>query len=220
MTTLGFPEAWAASRADWSPELAFFEEQEFGPVREMVKFVAETGASPRTPVPAGLALGALSRDELPQILELGESLFAEDDPDHLARFYWENPFFTPDSLYAVRSDHGRGQVVGAAIAVIDSRYADPSRLDAAMPCFRLGALGTERERHKRVNGMVSCLFADEAVGEALLAEAARRFEAGGLAHAAGQARSDRLDLVAFYDRFFRRQGSFPILSRSLAHQAS
>ncbi len=38
----------------------------------------------------------------------------------------------------------------------------------------------------------------------------------GLEKAATQASSDQPDLVAFYDQFFRRQGSFPILSRSLA----
>jgi len=63
--------------------------------------------------------------------------------------------------------------------------------------------------------MISCVFADETIGEALVAEAARRFKAAGLTHAAAQAPSDRRDLVAFHSRFFQRQGAFPILARRL-----
>ena len=67
--------------------------------------------------------------------------------------------------------------------------------------------------------MVSCLFDDEAIGDALLAEAARRLGAAGRAHAAAQAPSDRGELVGFYGRHFRRQGAFPILSRRLSATA-
>jgi hypothetical protein len=85
-----------------------------------------------------------------------------------------------------------------------------------MPCFRLGAFGTERERHKRVNGLFSCAFADESEGELLLsAPDWRRARKAGLAHVAAQAPSDAIALCAFYDRIFQRQGAFPILSRIL-----
>ena len=46
-----------------------------------------------------------------------------------------------------------------------------------MPCFRLGAFGTERERHKRVTGLFSCVFADPAEGN-LLAFGRPRFGGG------------------------------------------
>ena len=94
-------------------------------------------------------------------------------------------------------------------------FADPTKLDSAMPCFRLGALGTERERHKRVNGMFSCVFEAESAGEILLAEGARRLRQAGLTHMAAQAASDAPEICAFYDRYFDRQGEFPILSRPL-----
>ena len=215
MAGRGLDEAWAAYRADWSPVLAFFQDRGFEPTREMINFVAGTDELPGVAVPDGHALGPLGRDDLPRLIELGRGVFADDDPDRLGVAFWENPFFGPDSLFALREGDGRGEIVGAALAVASTGYADPTKLDAAMPCFRLGALGTERERHKRVNGMVSCVFADEAAGEALLSEAARRFKAAGLGHAAAQSPSDRADLVAFYDRFFRRQGSFPILTLRL-----
>jgi hypothetical protein len=212
MADRGLVEAWAAYRADWLHVIAFFRQQRFGLAREMVNFVAETAALPAGPVPDGLTLGPFGRDELPRLVELGGSLFEAIDLDHFGAFLLENQYFGPDSLFALRDG---GRIVGMGLAIASTSYADPIKLDAAMPCFRLGALGTERERHKRVSGMVSCVFTDETVGEALLAVAARRFRAAGLAHSAAQAPSDRPDLIAFYERYFRRQGAFPILSRRL-----
>ena len=72
-----------------------------------------------------------------------------------------------------------------------------------------------REDVVKFSGLVSVLFASEEVGVLLLAEASRRLESAGRAHAAAQAPSDRADLIAFYDKHFRRQGSFPILERRL-----
>ena len=51
--------------------------------------------------------------------------------------------------------------------------------------------------------------------EALLSDAARRLEAAGLSHMAAQVPSDCPRLVAFCDRFFRRQGAFPVLTLRL-----
>src|SRR5262249_16069840 len=97
MTLRDFPEAWAAYRGDWLPVLEFLQEHGFTPVREMVNFVAETKALPGTAVPPGLAIGALGREEMPHVRELSRSLFAAA-PERLDEFYWENPFFGPDSL--------------------------------------------------------------------------------------------------------------------------
>ncbi|HEX8201027.1 MAG TPA: hypothetical protein VF590_11100, partial [Isosphaeraceae bacterium] len=126
-----------------------------------------------------------------------------------------NPYFDPSCLFVLETSRGAAPL-GLALAIADASYAHPTKLDAAMPCFRLGALGTETERHKRVNGMVSCLATTGEAGEILLAEARRRLEAAGLDHAAAQAPSDQPDLCALYDRHFRRQGEFPILAKPLA----
>jgi len=211
----GIAEATAAYRSDWSPVLDFFDGRGFRPARDMVNFLAEIADLPGTPVPKGVGFGPVGRDDLPRIVALGRSLIDGDDFGRLAASLWDNPWYGSESLFALRADGGRGPVAGAAVAVTRDGYADPARLDAAMPCFRLGAFGTERERHKRINGMVSFLFDDEATGEALLAEAARRLAAAGLVHAAAQAPTDRGDLIAFYERHFRRQGAFPILSLHL-----
>ena len=111
---------------------------------------------------------------------------------------------------------GRSDPAGGGPAHRHRGYADPTKIDAAMPCFRLGAMGTEHERHKRVNGLFSCVFAEESAGEILLAEAVRRLKQAGLAHLAAQAPSDQPALIAFYDRYLHRQGLFPILSRPIA----
>lgn len=212
MRERGLSRAWAAYRADWAPVIEFLAGHGFAPAFEMVNFVTEVGRLPAVPVPHGLALGPLRREDLPRVLELGRGLFEDHDSGRLAAALWENPYLRPDHVFALRPASG-GPVEGVALAVIDARFADPTRIDPAMPCFRLGAMGTESERHKRVNGLVSCVFAAEAVGDALLAEAARRLSAAGLTHAAAQAPSDRPEVLAFYDRIFRRQGAFPVLAR-------
>ncbi len=66
-----------------------------------------------------------------------------------------------------------GEILGVSLLVVNDQFADPTKIDAAMPCFRLGAFGTERERHKRVNGLFSCVFVDETEGERLLSAALR-----------------------------------------------
>jgi hypothetical protein len=134
--------------------------------------------------------------------------------EHLEEFYFSNPYFDASSVYLLKSD-GEPRALGFGVAIINPAYADPTQINPAMPCFRLGAIGTESERHKRVNGMFSCVFDMESTGEVLLAEARRRFAAAGLKHAAAQAPSDATALISFFDRYFTRQGSFPILARNL-----
>lgn len=158
----------------------------------------------------------LERQEVAVIPSLGPEIFPGDAaPEPLACFYWENPYFGAESLLALRRADD-GAFLAATLGIANAAYADPTKVDPAMPCFRLGALGTEHERHKRINGMFSVVFRDEADGAILLAEAVRRFESAGLTHVAAQAPSDAPRLVAFYDRYFSRQGSFPNYARRLA----
>ena len=89
-----------------------------------------------------------------------------------------------------------------------------------MPCFRLGAFGTEGLTHKRINGLFSFLAADTRD-----LTAARRWTCWPTRRTvvadidvetfAAQVPSDAAHLVRFYKSLFRRQGSFPILSREL-----
>ncbi len=92
-----------------------------------------------------------------------------------------------------------------------------------MPCFRLGAFGTERERHKRVTGLFSCVFADPADGRLLLSAAAESLFALKEAEshqilgvflfvvddrfADHSQLHDAVALCGWYDQFFQRQGA-------------
>ncbi|SIN93310.1 hypothetical protein SAMN05444166_1676 [Singulisphaera sp. GP187] len=215
MKGLGLSQAWAAYRADWTTILDDLRAQAFLSTREMINYVAELSAIPHEPVPPGFSIGSLQRDESAPLLRWLGGMDSPANRAFLEHFFWENPYFSPESLFAVRRE-ADGQVVGVALVVQRDGFADPTKLDSAMPCFRLGAFGVERERHKRVNGLFSCLSDSPEVRTILLGEAVRRLEQAGLNHIAAQASSDQPELVAFYDRMFQRQGSFPILSRRLA----
>jgi hypothetical protein len=211
----GVRAAWAAYRGDWAPVSDFFLRHGFQQTREMINYVAELTQLPRAPLPADQTVAPLDRAELPQVLALGGDLFRGASEAILETFFWANSYLDPSALYSLRQKDGNA-LLGAGLLIVRPGYADPTKIDARMPCFRLGALGAEIERHKRVNGLFSAVFASEAAGETLLAEAANRLDAAGLAHAAAQAPSDQPALVAFYDRHFQRQGTFPILSRPLS----
>jgi hypothetical protein len=208
----GLTQAWAAYRADWEPVQAFFRQHGFQLAREMLNYVAELGALPHAAPPAGTRIAFADASDLPRAWELGKTIFASEDEGRLSRFFLDNPYFDPTAIYSLK----RGaETLGLGLAIVNPQFADPTKLDAGMPCFRLGAMGTEGERHKRVNGMFSCVIDCERTGEALLAEAVRRFESAGLTHAAAQCGSDQPMLRSFYDTRFRKQGSFPIMSLRL-----
>ncbi len=212
----GISEAWAAYRADWEPSLEFLREQGFETTRQIINYIAEVGNLPDQEVPEGCSIIRLSQVDLPSSIGTGANPITPEEAAEFRRFYLENPFIEPSNLFALIETR-EGRTLGAGLAIINRAFADPNRIDPAMPCYRLGAFGTERQRHKRVNGLVSCSFAndDEANGEILLAEASRRLQAAGLSHAAAQGSSDNPHLIAFYDRYFEKQGGFPILSRRL-----
>ena len=215
LSARGAAEAWAAYRADWGVVRAFLTERGFAVKREMINFIAPLSALPRDPAPADQVIRRLERQEVTALPALGPEIFPGDAaPEPLARFYWDNPYFGPESLLALRRAED-GAFLATTLAIANASYADPTKVDPAMPCFRLGALGTERERHKRINGMFSVVFRDEADARTLLAEAVRRFEQAGLTHVAAQAPSDAPRLVAFYDRYFERQATFPIYARPI-----
>lgn len=214
----GMPEAWAAYRSDWSAVLDFFRAHDFQEKRQMINYLAEVAWMPdRQELPDDRIIAPLGRAELARLAALAPRLFNGLEPHSLEAFFWENPHYDfSESLFALL-ERRTGNLLGASLLVISDRFADPTKIDAAMPCFRLGAFGTERERHKRVNGLFSCAFLDEAEGDLLLAAPDwSRARQAGLTHVAAQAPSDSPSLCAFYDRRFHRQGAFPILARPLA----
>jgi hypothetical protein len=218
MRKRGLREAWAAYRGDWSPVLQFLRQHDFREIRTMVNYVADLsrlGAS--VELPSNRQVVRLEPEDLPRLIALAPELFRDVRARELEQFYWHDPVYNfPENLFALK-DNSSGAVLGVYLLVASDRFADPTKIDAAMPCFRLGAFGTERERHKRVNGLFSCAVGDVAEAELILtSSAAARATELGLARLAAQAPSDAVALCAWYDRRFHRQGSFPILSRRLA----
>ncbi|MFI5456199.1 MAG: hypothetical protein ACHRXM_12195 [Isosphaerales bacterium] len=212
------PDAWAAYRGDWSPVLDFLRQHDFTEIRTMINYVADLSRLPSPDHrPSNRLIARLEPEDLPRLIALAPDLFRDVEARDLERFYWHDPFYNfSESLFAWK-DGGSGEILGVYLLVVSDRFADPTKIDAAMPCFRLGTFGTERERHKRVNGLFSCVFADEAEGELILTTSAvTQATHSGLTHLAAQAPSDAVALCAWYDRFFQRQGSFPIWSRRLS----
>ncbi len=218
MKRRGFPEAWAAYRADWTPVLEFLRSNGFVEKRQMINYLADVSRLPgRGELPDDRVIEPLSREEASQLAALSPSLFSGIEPRSLEAFFWEHPSYDFSGSFFALKEKGSGKILGAGLLVISEAFADPTKIDPAMPCFRLGAFGTERERHKRVNGLFSCVFSDQAEGELLLsAPDWDRASRAGLTHVAAQAPSDAIALCAFYDRVFQHQGAFPILSRRLA----
>ncbi len=172
MRQRGLAEAWAAYRGDWHPVLELLREHGFTLKRSMVNYVADVSRLPApTPLPSNRRIDQVQREHIPQLIGLEPGLFADVEGPELERFYWSNPFYSfPESLFVLK-ESANDRVRGAFLLVTSDRFADPTKIDPAMPCFRLGAFGTERERHKRVTGLFSCVFADPAEGNLLLSAA-------------------------------------------------
>jgi hypothetical protein len=217
MRKRGISEAWTAYRADWTSVLEFLRAYGFTEKRQMINYVAGLSqllAGDR--LPANRVVEPLTREDLPQLIAVANGLLADSDPRTLERFYWDNPFYNfSEGLFALKNSDS-GEILGVSLLVVNEQFADPTKIDAAMPCFRLGAFGTERERHKRVNGLFSCVFVDEAEGERLLSASLRSQTSRSVPTViAAQVPSDAPALCAWYGRFFQRQASFPIWSRRI-----
>jgi hypothetical protein len=88
-----------------------------------------------------------------------------------------------------------------------------------MPCFRLGAFGTEGMQWKRLNGLFSFVVRPgrdvNPLGLELLTHAASRLNHTELGLLGAQVPSDAPHLLRFYQQLWHRQGAFPVLERAL-----
>jgi hypothetical protein len=90
-----------------------------------------------------------------------------------------------------------------------------------MPCFRLGAFGTEGMTTKRIKGLFSFVTKPDrsvfSVGMDLLSYACNMLtDDDEIGCYAAQVASDAAALNAFYQKTFERQGSFPVFEKDLA----
>jgi hypothetical protein len=165
----------------------------------------------------------LRQEDVPLLPQMAPETLRTRNPADLERHLFRNPYFGPEALYALRSRTADGAPSAVGVLIQDPAYADPRGLDADMPCFRLGAFGTEGMQAKRVRGLFSFLTPPgpnaNALGLDLMAHAAKRLEVSAdMDTLAAQVPSDVPHLLRFYQMNFRRQGSFPVFELPLATQ--
>lgn len=213
------PKAFAAYREDWGEIGEFFSANGFPKAREVVNYYVPFQDMPTPSNLSSSAIAPLEPSEVDQVFALAPSVVRSASAGEFERHLFKNPYFPPESLFALRSRVDR-RVLAVGILVSDLTYADPTVIDAQMPCFRLGAFGSEGMDSKRVNGLFSFLARDDRTlsghGLELMGEACLRIAEGDtVSGMAAQVASDAGSLFAFYQRYFRRQGGFPIYERAV-----
>jgi hypothetical protein len=218
MKERGLTRAFTAYRSDWETQLQFFQNNGFELRREMVNYVLDIVDMPTPMAVPSSSVGPASPDDVPAILDLGANVLRIREPAALEQYLFHNQYFPADSVFVLRNRTG-GSALAAGILVADSDYANPMQVDASMPCFRLGAFGTEGMSTKRIDGLFSFLTSDtrdaHPLALDLLGYAAHKLQDTEVETFAAQVPSDAGHLLRFYKQYFQRQASFPILERSL-----
>jgi hypothetical protein len=209
--------AWAAYRHDWLPVKEFFLGQGFTQPREIVNWVMDLVDMPTPAALPATAMSPLTPAEMPAVLALSPSMLSMKSAESLEKYLFKNQYFPADSLFVLRGK--TGQPVAVGILVANPTYAHPRQVDSMMPCFRLGAFGTEGLNCKRINGLFSVLVPEgqdvNARSLDLLAYAAHKLGDTEIETLGAQVASDLPHLMRFYKQYFTRQGSFPIYERAL-----
>jgi hypothetical protein len=218
MKKRGLTTAWAAYRHDWVGLRDFFLAHGFPQVREMVNWVLDLAQMPTPAARPQLPIAPLTPADLPGILALAPTVLRRQSLEALTNYLLHNEYFPSDSVFVLRGK-AQAQPVAVGIMVADPAYAHPRQVDALMPCFRLGAFGTEGLNCKRINGLFSVLLPDgrnvNPLALDLLGYAVHLLEKTAVETVGAQTASDVPHLMRFYKQYFTRQGSFPIYERVL-----
>lgn len=214
----GLSTAFAAYRADWPLQAGFFQAHGFRQAREMVNFVLDLVEMPTPAARPIIPVAPLRREDLRAIRDLAPDALRISSLADLEKHFFQNPYFSSEALFVLR---GRVEGLPAAVGILIDNpiYSDPKVVDSNMPCFRLGAFGTEGMSCKRINGMFSFLARNDRdvnrLALDLMGYAASRLEESDTATLAAQVPSDVPHLLRFYQQHFRKQGSFPVFERTL-----
>jgi hypothetical protein len=218
LKTRGLKTAFAAYRTDWTAQRDFFLAHGFQQVREMINFVLDQTDMPTRPGRRANPLTSLRKEDIPAILEMAPQILKVHSAAALERHLFQNPYFTPDALFVLRN-RSDDAPLAVGILITNLTYADPTQVDPYMPCYRLGAFGTEGMQTKRLNGLFSFLTKDQRnvspLALDLMGHATFQFEEAGGGSLAAQVPSDAPYLVRFYHSYFRRQGGFPVYEKTL-----
>jgi hypothetical protein len=218
MRERGMKKACAAYRGDWTAQRDFFLGHGFHQAREMVNYWLDPADTPTPALRRSFPITAAREGDVSAIFDLARPAFRVSTPAELAQHLFHNTHFPPTAIFVARDKIG-STILGASVLVSAPGFADVRQVDASMPCFRLGAFGTEAMQTKRINGLFS-LVAKEGnefnqVATDLLSHAATRVETADVPAFAAQVASDVPHLLRFYQHYFRRQGSFPVYERTL-----
>jgi hypothetical protein len=167
---------------------------------------------------ADSAISVLTVADMPALPALGKGVFHTANVSALSKYYLQNPYFPAGAAFVLRG-RSSGAPMALGVVIANPAYADPTVIDSAMPCYRLGAIGSEGLTTKRVNGLFSFVAPDtgdfNVLALDLLGHATRALDETDVGTLAAQVPSDAPHLVRFYKQYFRRQGSFPVFEREL-----
>jgi hypothetical protein len=214
----GVRSLFTAYRRDWEPVLKFFTERGFSQAREMINYWSDPRDLPTRAIRGKLPIDRLRREDVSAVAAMGKGILRLP-AEKLEEYFFSNAYIPAESFYVLR-DRGGSTPTAVGLGLESSTYADVRKIDPAAPCFRLGAFGTEGLNTKRVNGLFSFIVADPAnaltAGLTLLSEASQEMTDETVDALAAQCPSDAPHLVAFYSRYFKEQGRFPVLEKALA----
>ena len=213
----GLRSLFAAYRPDWGSVVRFFTDNGFGIAREMINFWSDPLDLPTRAVRGKVPIDRLRREDVPAIAAMGKGVLRLP-AEKLEAYFFSNSYIPAEAFLVLRGRDG-STPLALGVGLESSTYADVRKIDPSAPCFRLGGFGTEGLNTKRVNGLFSFIVADPAnaltAGLALLSEASLEMTDDTVEALAAQCPSDQPHLVAFYSRYFKEQGRFPVLERAL-----
>jgi L-amino acid N-acyltransferase YncA len=208
--------AFAACRGDWENQVEFFKDHGFAKVRDVVNFTQSIADLPTMFQRPGLNITLIKPEDVPEIERLVPGFLRLTGPA-LADHFLNNPAFPRDATYVLRRKEGVLQGVG--VLIDDASFASVDSLDPRTPTYWSGSFGAEGLPSKRVNGMFSFLAAPGKdavlIGQDLLWYGTSRMETNTFEFLAAQVPNDIPHLLSFYDRYFEKQGSFPVFERDI-----
>ncbi len=218
MRARGLRQAFAAYRSDWPTLRDFFLAHGFRLAREMMNFVADLADMPTSAARPASFIAPLKPEDVPAVFALAPEALRVGSVAELGWHLLHNAHFRAEAVFALRSRVDAAPLA-VGVLVVEPAYADAKQLDAAMPCFRLGAFGTEGMQVKRINGLFSFLVPNSSNVNTfaldLLGYAVSRLPTTSVETLAAQAPSDAPHLLRFYQQYFRPQGGFPVFERDL-----
>ena len=219
MQQRGIRTAFAAYREDWQPIWDFFRKEGFSKSRDMINFLQDIIEMPTVSLKVSNPITPLRIEDIPAVFEMGKSVIRAQSPRELQVHLFRNAYFGPENVFVLRSKVDESPL-GVGLLITESTYAAAEEVNPQMPCFWLGAFGTEFMSTKRIKGLLSLLARpDSNFHNTCLDLLGHTFavlqEHDDICTLATQVPSDATHVLEFFSRHFKRQGSFPVYERNI-----